>query len=117
MSRIELVGSIRILLRRCPKPERNLFAMTAITGEESRLANAGLTVIDELRDEYGHVVSEPRHSDIETGRSWAILAPTETGNAKYKSYKCSVLFRSLIGSRLVCLVCRFGESAFYLHFA
>ncbi len=55
-----------------PNLRKNLFAMTGDNGEEARVAAACLTAIDELRDEHGYVDSEPRHPDIEAGRSWPL---------------------------------------------
>ena len=55
-----------------PDLRKNLFAMTGDNGEEARVAAACLTAIDELRDEHGHIDSEPRHPDIEAGRSWPL---------------------------------------------
>jgi hypothetical protein len=40
------------------------------------VAAACLLEIDKLRDEYGSVDSEPRHPDIETGRSWPVELPS-----------------------------------------
>ena len=60
-----------------PELRRKLFAMTGDNSEEGRLAAACLTALDELRDEYGYVDSEPRHPDIEAGRSWPLEIPTE----------------------------------------
>ena len=56
--------------------------MTADTGEEATVAAPCLTAIDELRDEYGSVDSEPRHPDIETGRSWPLDIPKGKEEAK-----------------------------------
>ena len=53
-----------------PELRRRLFAVTGGDNEESYLATLCLVAIDELRDEYGHVDSEPRHPDIESGRPW-----------------------------------------------
>ncbi len=47
-----------------PELRRKLFAMTGDNSEEGRLAAACLTAIDELRDEYGYIDSEPRHPGI-----------------------------------------------------
>lgn len=63
-----------------PNLRKNLFAMTGDNGEEARVAAACLTAIDELRDEHGYVDSEPRHPDIEAGRSWPFEFPTEKKN-------------------------------------
>jgi len=41
---------------------------------ESRLATECLTAIDEIRDDYGHVTTEPRHPDIATGVPWPQIA-------------------------------------------
>jgi hypothetical protein len=40
---------------------------------EKRLAVDCLRAIDEIRDDYGQVDSEPRHPDITTGVPWPIL--------------------------------------------
>lgn len=59
-----------------PAPElrKELFYL-ALNGSptEKRLAIECLRDIDELRDEYGRVTSEPRHPDISTGVSWPQL--------------------------------------------
>lgn len=52
---------------------QHLFAMTAEAGPRAYLAAEALNVIDELRDDYGSVESEPRHPDIESGRPWPIV--------------------------------------------
>jgi hypothetical protein len=56
-----------------PAPElrKTLFDMV-VNGNaaESRLATECLTVIDEIRDNYGHVESEPRHPNIALGIAW-----------------------------------------------
>ncbi len=56
----------------------NLFDMV-VNGSpaESRLATECLTVIDEIRDDYGHVESEPRHPNITTGVPWPQITLTE----------------------------------------
>ena len=41
--------------------------------EEARLATECLCAIDEIRDEYGYVDSEPRHPNIATGVPWPKL--------------------------------------------
>ena len=40
------------------------------TAAESRLATECLNAIDEIRDDYGHVDTEPRHPDIASGIPW-----------------------------------------------
>jgi hypothetical protein len=52
---------------------RDLFAMLGGTPAEAAVAGACLTVIDELRDEYGPAGLEPRHPDIKTGRPWPVV--------------------------------------------
>jgi hypothetical protein len=52
---------------------RELFAMLGGTSAEAAVADACLTAIDELRDEYGPAALEPRHPDIETGRPWPVV--------------------------------------------
>lgn len=49
---------------------KEIFAMLDGDSNEVRLAQACLTAIDEIRDEYGRVDSEPRHPDITSGRPW-----------------------------------------------
>jgi len=51
--------------------------MTGDSSEVARPAASCLTAIDELRDEYGYVDSEPRHPDIEAGRSWPLEISSE----------------------------------------
>jgi hypothetical protein len=40
---------------------------------QSRLAEACLVEIEELRDEHGRVDDEPRHPDISSGQPWPIV--------------------------------------------
>ena len=58
-----------------PSLRKTLFGMIQGDTPEAQLAWRCLTRIDELRDEYGTVESEPRHPDIELGRSWPIPFP------------------------------------------
>jgi hypothetical protein len=53
---------------------KDLFAMLTGTPHEAALAEACLTAIDELRDEYGAAEFEPRHPDIKSGRPWPLAA-------------------------------------------
>lgn len=53
-----------------PNLRKRLFAMIEGDTLEAELAKKSLTRIDEVRDEYGPVESEPRHPDIESGRPW-----------------------------------------------
>ena len=55
-----------------PSLRKKLFGMIQGDTPEAQLAWRCLTRIDELRDEYGPVESEPRHPDIESGRPWPI---------------------------------------------
>jgi hypothetical protein len=55
-----------------PKLRKRLFAL--IGKKQSHIAAAALTLIDEIRDEYGRASSEPRHPDIETNLSWPLEA-------------------------------------------
>lgn len=59
-----------------PAPElrKRLFDMV-VNGStaEARLASECLHAIDEIRDDYGYVDSEPRHPDIATGVPWPLL--------------------------------------------
>ncbi|MFZ0826932.1 MAG: hypothetical protein WAO02_05880 [Verrucomicrobiia bacterium] len=56
---------------------KTLFEMTLANNGESALAEACLNKIEELRDEHGRINDEPRHPDINSGRSW----PKETEEA------------------------------------
>ena len=64
-----------------PDLRKKLFAMTGDNGDEARVAATCLTAIAELRDENGYVDSEPRHPDIDAGRSWPLEIPTEKEDA------------------------------------
>jgi hypothetical protein len=65
-----LSGAYKLYSVPIPELRKKLFEL--IEGEDSHLAYASLTLIDEIRDEYGRVDLEPRHPDIETGRSWPL---------------------------------------------
>ena len=63
-----------------PAPElRKRFFEMLVNGNsvEARLASECLRAIDEIRDEYGYVDSEPRHPDITTGVPWPLLDAEE----------------------------------------
>ena len=53
-----------------PDLRKQLFDMLAGDIKQAGLAEACLTMIDRLRDEYGVAKSEPRHPDIESERPW-----------------------------------------------
>jgi len=53
---------------------RQLFSMLVCGTERSSVAEACLIAIDEVRDEYGRVDTEPRHPDITSGRPWPLAA-------------------------------------------
>lgn len=52
---------------------RELFGLALANDATSRLAEACLVEIEELRDEHGRVDDEPRHPDISSGQSWPIV--------------------------------------------
>lgn len=54
-----------------------LFAMLPTNDARANLAKQCLVTIDEFRDDGGHVSDEPRHPDINTGRSWPEAADAE----------------------------------------
>jgi hypothetical protein len=63
-------------LYRLPAPElrKGLFDMVMNgSAAETRLGTECLCAIDEIRDDYGHVDSEPRHPDIAAGVPWPKL--------------------------------------------
>ncbi len=68
---IESSGMQQLYSLPAPELRKDLFDMV-VNGNaaESRLATECLTVIDEIRDDYGHVESEPRHPNIEMGVPW-----------------------------------------------
>jgi hypothetical protein len=49
---------------------KQLFDLVAAGNKESSLAEACLIKIDRLRDRHGGIEGEPRHPDIDSGRSW-----------------------------------------------
>jgi hypothetical protein len=57
-----------------PELRKALFGMLVDGSPAALLAEACLTAIDELRDEYGSPEFEPRHPDVETGRPWPLAA-------------------------------------------
>ena len=63
-------------LHRLPAQElrKRLFDMV-VNGStaEERLASECLHAIDDIRDDYGYIDSEPRHPDIATGVPWPLL--------------------------------------------
>jgi hypothetical protein len=52
---------------------RELFGLALANDATSRLAEACLVEIEELRDEHGRVDDEPRHPDISSGEPWPII--------------------------------------------
>jgi len=54
-----------------PELRKALFAMMD-DAAGSTLASACLNAIDDLRDDYGVVETEPRHPDIDSGRPWPL---------------------------------------------
>jgi hypothetical protein len=52
---------------------RELFGLALANDAQSRLAEACLVEIEELRDEYGRVDDEPRHPDISSGQPWPLV--------------------------------------------
>lgn len=53
---------------------KKLFGMVNEANAAADVAASCLELIDELRDKYGSVDTEPRHPDIESGRSWPLAA-------------------------------------------
>lgn len=45
---------------------------------ESRLATDCLTAIDEIRDDYGHIATEPRHPNVALGIPWPQVDKTQS---------------------------------------
>jgi len=52
---------------------RELFRLALAKNAQSRLAEACLVEIEELRDEHGRIDDEPRHPDISSGQPWPII--------------------------------------------
>lgn len=63
-----------------PDLRRRLLADTSDGGSDDLSARA-LIAIDEIRDEYGRAIDEPRHPDLVSGRPWPILAPDPDATA------------------------------------
>lgn len=54
---------------------RQMLLKMATNGDNSVSAAHWLSFIDELRDEYGAPMIEPRHPDLKSGRSWPMILP------------------------------------------
>ena len=68
---IESSGMQQLYSLPAPEVRKGLLDMVVNGNDaESRLATECLTVIDEIRDDYGHVESEPRHPNIAMGVPW-----------------------------------------------
>ncbi|MCA1436803.1 hypothetical protein I6F33_28050 [Bradyrhizobium sp. BRP20] len=52
---------------------RKLFGLALANDAQSRLGEACLVEIEELRDEHGRIDDEPRHPDISSVQSWLIV--------------------------------------------
>lgn len=63
-----------------PDLRRRLLADTTDGGSDDLAARA-LIAIDEMRDEYGRAIDEPRHPNLASGRPWPILAPDPDATA------------------------------------
>jgi hypothetical protein len=68
------IGTEEVFSAPLPELRKKLFAIACSTSEESKIAKACLQSIDELRDDYGVVESEPRHPDIHSGLPWPLEA-------------------------------------------
>jgi hypothetical protein len=53
-----------------PELRKKLFAIAISSTDKSNIARDCLNAIDELRDDYGPIESEPRHPDIKSGLPW-----------------------------------------------
>jgi hypothetical protein len=56
-----------------PDLKKQLFQIVIANDSRSSIAKTCLTEIDKLRDEYGLIMDEPRHPDIDSGYSWPII--------------------------------------------
>ena len=76
---IESSGMQQLYSLPAPELRKGLFDMV-VNGNaaESSLATECLTGIDEIRDDYGHVESEPRHPNIAMGVPWPQIAFAES---------------------------------------
>jgi hypothetical protein len=72
----ESSGSYELRPMALTRLRTDLFAMLGGTPQEAAVAEACLTTIDELRDQYGAPDSGPRHSNIDSGRPWPLAAGT-----------------------------------------
>lgn len=78
---IESSGMQQLYSVPAPELRKRLFDMV-VNGspQEKWIASDCLRAIDEMRDDYGYVDSEPRHPDIATGVPWPLLdAETMSG--------------------------------------
>ena len=75
---IESSGMQQLYSLPAPELRKDLFTMVVNGNDaESRLATECLTLIDEIRDDYGHMDAEPRHPDIATGVPYPQIDLTE----------------------------------------
>jgi hypothetical protein len=67
-------GALEIFSVPIPELRKKLFAILREEKSDAELAMACLTSIDEIRDEYGPPMSEPRHPDIDFNLPWPLEA-------------------------------------------
>ena len=67
-------GAHDVVLVPAVELRRKLLAMTSSGGNDDPAARC-LRFIDQLRDEYGAPISEPRHPDLASGKQWPTLTP------------------------------------------
>ena len=75
---VESSGLQQLYSLPAPELRKDLFDIV-VNGSvaESQLATECLTVIDEIRDDYGHVVTEPRHPNVKMGVPWPRIVLAE----------------------------------------
>ena len=70
----QIPGAFQVFSAPITKLRKELFDLIGNNNTEANLAIKCLNVIDQLRDEYGIIESEPRHPDIDSGRPWPLIA-------------------------------------------
>lgn len=72
----QIEGAFEVFGTSAADLRKALFEKLAMDGKQAVVASKCLSWIDDIRDQYGNVVDEPRHPDIKSGRPWPMQAPT-----------------------------------------
>jgi hypothetical protein len=70
----QLSGTVEQSSASVAELRRRLFALAVRGGVEGETAARCLTLLDELREQFGAAENDPRHPDIEADRAWPIVS-------------------------------------------